>query len=61
MFAIQPGGEDNCDKELGAIGVLARVGHGQETNLGATELKVQSGLTTFGNISGLWAIPCHAS
>ena len=33
MLSIQPRGEDNGDKELGAIGVLARVGHGEETNL----------------------------
>ena len=27
VLSIQPGGEDHCDEELGAVGVLARVGH----------------------------------
>ena len=39
VLSIQPGGEDHCDEELGTIGVLARVGHGQETHLGRNKVK----------------------
>ena len=33
MLSVQLREEDNGDEELGAVGVLARVGHGEETNL----------------------------
>ena len=33
-------GDDSRDEELGAVGVLAGVGHGQQTGLGVLELEV---------------------
>jgi hypothetical protein len=36
-------GNDGGDKELGAVGVLAGVGHGQNTGLGVLELEVLIG------------------
>lgn len=36
-------GNDSGDEELGAVGVLAGVGHGQQTGLGVLELEVLVG------------------
>jgi hypothetical protein len=46
-------GDDGGDKELRAVGVLASVGHGQETLLGVLELEVL--------IGELLAVDCSAN
>jgi hypothetical protein len=38
--AVQPGGDDGGDEELGAVGVLPGVRHGQEAGLGVLEGEV---------------------
>jgi hypothetical protein len=40
VLAIQPARDNGGDEELRAVGVLAGVGHGQETWLGVLELEV---------------------
>jgi hypothetical protein len=40
VLAIQPGSDDSGDEELGAVGVGASVGHGEETRLRVLELEV---------------------
>jgi hypothetical protein len=40
VAAIKPRGDDGGDEELRAVGVLASVGHGEETLLGVLELEV---------------------
>ena len=40
VAAIEPAGDDGGDEELGAVGVLAAVGHAQETLAGVLELEV---------------------
>lgn len=40
MLAIEPGGDDGGDEELGAVGVGTAVGHGEEAGLGVTEVEV---------------------
>ena len=39
MPAVQPLGLHGADKELGAVGVGARVSHGQDTGAGVTQLQ----------------------
>ena len=40
MLAVQPGGNDRGDEELGAVGAGARVGHGQQEGLRVLQLEV---------------------
>lgn len=40
VLAVQPRGLDGGDEELGAVRVLARVGHGQQTGASVLQLKV---------------------
>jgi len=40
VLAIEPGGDNGGDEELGAVGVGASVGHGQDTRLGVGSLEV---------------------
>jgi len=40
VLAIQPGGDDGGDEELGAVGVGICVGHGQQSRFGVSSLKV---------------------
>lgn len=40
MSVIEPAGNDSCDEELGSIGVLSGIGHGEESRLVVLELKV---------------------
>jgi len=40
VLAIEPGGDDGGDEELGAVRVWAGIGHGEETGLGVSELEV---------------------
>jgi hypothetical protein len=40
VLAIQPGSDNGCNEELGAVGVWAGVGHGEETWLGVLDLEV---------------------
>jgi len=40
VLAIEPGGDDSCDEELGSIGIGPSVGHGEETGLGVLDLEV---------------------
>jgi len=37
---IEPRGDDGGDEELGAVGVLSGVGHGEDVGLGVLELEV---------------------
>ena len=37
---IEPRGDDGGDEELGAVGVLAGVGHGEQADLVVLELEV---------------------
>ena len=43
VAAVQPGGHDGRDEELGAVGVGAGVGHGEEERLVVGELEVLVG------------------
>jgi len=43
MAAVEPGGDDGRDEELGAVGVWAGVGHGEEEGLVVLELEVLVG------------------
>jgi hypothetical protein len=38
--AVQPGGDNSGNEELGAVGILASVGHGQKTRLGVLDFEV---------------------
>lgn len=40
MGTIQPRCNDSGDEELGAVGILASVGHGKKTRLGVLKLEV---------------------
>jgi hypothetical protein len=40
VLAVQPGCNDSCDEELGAVRVWACVGHGEESWLGVLDLEV---------------------
>jgi len=40
VLAVEPGGDDGGDEELGAVGVGSCVGHGEETGLGVAEGEV---------------------
>jgi len=40
VAAIEPVGFDSADKELGAIGILASVSHGEDTGASVAELEV---------------------
>jgi len=40
VLAVEPGGDDSGDEELGAVGVGTGVGHGKKTGLGVVELEV---------------------
>lgn len=40
VLAIEPRGDDGSDEELGAVGVGAGIGHGEEAGLGVSELEV---------------------
>jgi hypothetical protein len=43
VAAVQPGGHDGGDEELGAVGVGASVGHGQQTGAVVLQLEVLIG------------------
>ena len=43
MTPIEPAGHDGGNEELGAVGVLASVGHAQQTLLGVLQLEVLIG------------------
>lgn len=45
MFAVQPGGHDGGDEELGAVGVLASVGHAEPARAVVLQLEVLIGET----------------
>ena len=40
MLAVKPGAGDKGDEELGAVGVFAGVGHGEEVGFGVLDLEV---------------------
>jgi len=40
VLAIEPAGDDGGDEELGAVGVLAGVGHGEQARLSMRQLEV---------------------
>jgi hypothetical protein len=40
VAAVEPGGDDGGDEELGAVGVGAGVGHAEKEGLGVLELEV---------------------
>lgn len=40
MLAVQPGGLDGGNEELGSVSVLAGIGHGQKTRASVAKLKV---------------------
>jgi hypothetical protein len=40
VLAVQPGGDNSGDEELGSVGVGSSVGRGQESGLGVLELEV---------------------
>jgi len=40
VLAIEPGGDDGGDEELGAVGIGTCVGHGQQSRFGVSSLKV---------------------
>ena len=56
MAPVQPGGDDGSDEELGAVGVGARVGHGQRARGGVGERKVL--VREFRAVNRLAAGPC---
>ena len=43
MAAVEPGGDDGGDEELGAVGIGAGVGHAEEERLAVLELEVLVG------------------
>ena len=53
VAAIEPAGDDGGDEELGAVGVLAAVGHAQETLASVLELEVL--IRELGAVDGLAA------
>lgn len=53
VAAIEPAGDDGGDEELGAVGVLAAVGHAQKTLAGVLELEVL--VRELGAVDGLAA------
>ena len=53
VAAIEPAGDGGGDEELGAVGVLAAVGHAHETLAGVLELEVLIG--ELGTVDGLAA------
>jgi len=40
VFAVEPGGDDGGDEELGAVGVGTGIGHGEQTRFGVVSLEV---------------------
>ena len=50
MSAVEPGRNDRGDEELGAVGVLASVGHREDTGLGVLQLEVL-----------IWIVPISTS
>jgi len=40
MPTVEPRGDNSSDEELGAVGVLSRVGHGKKARLRVFELEV---------------------
>ena len=48
VSTVEPRGDDGGDEELGAVGVLASVGHGEDTGLGVLEPEVL--ICTFENV-----------
>jgi len=53
VLAVEPGGDDGGDEELGAVGVGTSVGHGEKAGLGVAELEVLIG--ELGTVDGLTA------
>jgi hypothetical protein len=40
MSTIEPAGDNGCDEELRAVGILSSICHGKETRFGVLELEV---------------------
>jgi hypothetical protein len=40
VLAVEPGGDDGSDEELGAVGIRAGVGHREQARLRVLELEV---------------------
>lgn len=45
MFAVQPGGHNGGDEELGAVGVFASIGHAEPAGAVVLQLEVLIGET----------------